>query len=56
MTVKHVIDGMHVVPMGMAKAFLVEGDDGLPALRGTGRVLWRHGPSWASVIQPASRI
>jgi glyoxylase-like metal-dependent hydrolase (beta-lactamase superfamily II) len=27
--VKHVINGVHVVPMGMANAFLVEGGDGL---------------------------
>jgi len=26
---KRVIDGVHVVPMGMANAFLIEGDDGL---------------------------
>ena len=29
MAVKRVINGVHVVPMGMANAFLVEGDDGL---------------------------
>ena len=29
MTVKSVIKGVHVVPMGMSNAFLVEGDDGL---------------------------
>ena len=29
MTVKRVIEGVHVVPMGMANAFLIEGDDGL---------------------------
>ena len=29
MTVKRVIKGVHVVPMGMANAFLIEGDDGL---------------------------
>ena len=29
MTAKHVIDGVHVVPMGMANAFLIQGDDGL---------------------------
>ena len=29
MAVKRVIEGVHVVPMGMANAFLVEGDDGL---------------------------
>jgi glyoxylase-like metal-dependent hydrolase (beta-lactamase superfamily II) len=27
--VKHVIKGVHVVPMGFANAFLIEGDDGL---------------------------
>jgi ribonuclease BN (tRNA processing enzyme) len=27
MTVKRVIEGVHVVPMGMANAFLIEGDD-----------------------------
>ena len=26
---KRVINGVHVVPMGMANAFLIEGDDGL---------------------------
>ena len=29
MCAKRVIDGVHVVPMGMANAFLIEGDDGL---------------------------
>jgi len=29
MTAKSVIKGVHVVPMGMSNAFLVEGDDGL---------------------------
>ncbi len=29
MAVKRVIEGVHVVPMGMANAFLIEGDDGL---------------------------
>jgi glyoxylase-like metal-dependent hydrolase (beta-lactamase superfamily II) len=29
MAVKRVIDGVHIVPMGMANAFLIEGDDGL---------------------------
>jgi glyoxylase-like metal-dependent hydrolase (beta-lactamase superfamily II) len=29
MAVKRVIEGVHVVPMGMANAFLLEGDDGL---------------------------
>jgi glyoxylase-like metal-dependent hydrolase (beta-lactamase superfamily II) len=29
MGVKRVIDGVHVVPMGMANAFLIDGDDGL---------------------------
>lgn len=29
MLAKRVIDGVHVVPMGMANAFLIEGDDGL---------------------------
>jgi glyoxylase-like metal-dependent hydrolase (beta-lactamase superfamily II) len=29
MGVKRVIKGVHVVPMGMANAFLIEGDDGL---------------------------
>jgi glyoxylase-like metal-dependent hydrolase (beta-lactamase superfamily II) len=29
MAVKRVIDGVHVVPMGLANAFLIEGDDGL---------------------------
>ncbi len=29
MAVKCVIEGVHVVPMGMANAFLIEGDDGL---------------------------
>jgi glyoxylase-like metal-dependent hydrolase (beta-lactamase superfamily II) len=29
MTAKRVIDGVHVVPMGMANAYLIEGDDGL---------------------------
>ena len=29
MGAKRVIDGVHVVPMGMANAFLIEGDDGL---------------------------
>src|SRR5262245_30583064 len=29
MGVKRVINGVHVVPMGMANAFLIEGDDGL---------------------------
>jgi glyoxylase-like metal-dependent hydrolase (beta-lactamase superfamily II) len=29
MAVKRVIDGVHLVPMGMANAFLIEGDDGL---------------------------
>ena len=28
-TAKQVINGVHVVPMGMANAFLIEGDDGL---------------------------
>lgn len=28
MSVKRVIEGMHIVPMGMANAFLIEGDDG----------------------------
>jgi glyoxylase-like metal-dependent hydrolase (beta-lactamase superfamily II) len=27
--VKHVIEGVYLIPMGMANAFLVEGDDGL---------------------------
>jgi len=29
MAMKRVIKGVHVVPMGMANAFLIEGDDGL---------------------------
>jgi hypothetical protein len=29
MGAKRVINGVHVVPMGMANAFLLEGDDGL---------------------------
>ena len=29
MSAKRVIDGVHVVPMGFANAFLIEGDDGL---------------------------
>src|SRR5260370_22927809 len=29
MSVKRVIQGVYVVPMGMANAFLIEGDDGL---------------------------
>ena len=29
MSVKQVIKGVQVVPMGMANAFLIEGDDGL---------------------------
>ena len=29
MGVKPVIDGVHVVPMAMANAFLIEGHDGL---------------------------
>jgi hypothetical protein len=29
MFVKRVIEGVHVVPMGIANAFLIEGDDGL---------------------------
>src|ERR1700719_1043694 len=29
MAVKRVIEGVHAVPMGMANAFLIEGDDGL---------------------------
>ena len=29
MGVKRVINGVHVVPMGMANAFLIEGQDGL---------------------------
>jgi glyoxylase-like metal-dependent hydrolase (beta-lactamase superfamily II) len=29
MALKRVIEGVHVIPMGMANAFLVEGDDGL---------------------------
>ena len=29
MAVKRVIKGVHLVPMGMANAFLIEGDDGL---------------------------
>ena len=29
MAVKRVIKGVHVVPMGFANAFLIEGDDGL---------------------------
>ena len=29
MGAKHVINGVHVVPMGMANAFLIESDDGL---------------------------
>ena len=29
MAVKRVIEGVHVVPMGMANAFLIEGDDGV---------------------------
>jgi glyoxylase-like metal-dependent hydrolase (beta-lactamase superfamily II) len=29
MSAKRVIEGVHIVPMGMANAFLIEGDDGL---------------------------
>jgi len=29
MAVKPVIKGVHIVPMGFANAFLIEGDDGL---------------------------
>ena len=29
MAAKHVIEGVQIVPMGMANAFLIEGDDGL---------------------------
>jgi Metallo-beta-lactamase superfamily len=29
MAAKYVIDGVHIVPMGFANAFLIEGDDGL---------------------------
>ncbi len=29
MSAKRVIKGVHLVPMGMAKAYLIEGDDGL---------------------------
>jgi len=28
MAMKRVIKGVHVVPMGMSNAFLIEGDDG----------------------------
>ena len=33
MAVKRVIEGVHLVPMGMANAFLIEGDDGLTLSR-----------------------
>jgi hypothetical protein len=33
MSAKRVIKGVHVVPMGMANAFLIEGDDGLTFFR-----------------------
>ena len=29
MGLERVIDGVHIVPMGMANAYLIEGDDGL---------------------------
>jgi glyoxylase-like metal-dependent hydrolase (beta-lactamase superfamily II) len=29
MGVERVIDGVHIVPMGMANGYLIEGDDGL---------------------------
>jgi glyoxylase-like metal-dependent hydrolase (beta-lactamase superfamily II) len=29
MAAKYVIDGVHIIPMGFANAFLIEGDDGL---------------------------
>ena len=29
MGAKRVINGVHIIPMGMANAFLIEGDDGL---------------------------
>jgi len=34
MAAKCVIDGVHIVPMGFANAFLIEGDDGLTAESG----------------------
>jgi hypothetical protein len=34
MAVKHVIQGVHVVPMGKVSAFLIEGQDGLTLIDG----------------------
>ena len=34
MGVARVIDGVHIVPMGMANAYLIEGDDGLTLIDG----------------------
>ena len=60
MGVERVIDGVHIVPMGMANAYLIEDDDGLTlidagfpkkevavfeAVRGLGR---SHFHSWPS--------
>jgi hypothetical protein len=57
MAVKSVIKGVHVVPMGFANAFLIEGDDGLTLIDADSRVRrqWSSGRSagWA-VRQPSS--
>jgi hypothetical protein len=39
MAVKRVVEGVHVVPMGMANAYPIEGIEVIhvPGLRGTGR-------------------
>ena len=48
MAMKRVIKGVHVVPMGMSNAFLIEGDDGLTLIDagfpGKEAVLFRGDP------------
>ena len=44
MAVKRVIKGVHVVPMGLVNAFLIEGDDGLTLIDAGFPV--RRQPSW----------
>jgi hypothetical protein len=45
---ERVIDGVHIVPMGMANAYLIEGDDGLTLIDCPGGIEVIHVPGHCS--------
>ena len=53
MAVKRVIKGALIVPMGMANAFLIEGDDGLTLIDAVTRIKRR--PSFGRSARLAAR-